>query len=124
MCSAFLNKSNVSHRKLTIKEWALARETWINIKKHAHVCVTMSDEGDRTCPLSMFRGRLCSIRLLAKQLNSHLMELSELEFAFDTIGKCYPTVGDKYTKAVDKVKKKLRRYIAEKKCTPMILRLA
>nr|BAE48791.1 cytosolic ascorbate peroxidase [Codonopsis lanceolata] len=40
------------------------------------------------------------------------------------MGKCYPTVTEEYEKAVEKCKKKLRGLIAEKKCAPLILRLA
>ncbi|GJT32027.1 cytosolic ascorbate peroxidase [Tanacetum coccineum] len=40
------------------------------------------------------------------------------------MGKCYPTVSDEYTKAVDKAKRKLRGFIADKKCAPLMLRLA
>ncbi|KAJ6804673.1 L-ascorbate peroxidase 2, cytosolic [Iris pallida] len=38
--------------------------------------------------------------------------------------KAYPTVSDEYVKAVEKCKKKLRGFIAEKKCAPLMLRLA
>lgn len=38
--------------------------------------------------------------------------------------KNYPTVSEDYKKAVDKAKKKLRGFIAEKNCAPLILRLA
>ncbi|CAL5388027.1 unnamed protein product [Camellia sinensis] len=41
-----------------------------------------------------------------------------------TMGKCYPVVSEDYKKAVDKCKRKLRGLIAEKKCAPLILRLA
>ncbi|KAH7842860.1 hypothetical protein Vadar_009881 [Vaccinium darrowii] len=40
------------------------------------------------------------------------------------MGKCYPTVSEEYKKAVEKCKKKLRGFIAEKHCAPLILRLA
>ncbi|GMP50539.1 hypothetical protein CsSME_00017115 [Camellia sinensis var. sinensis] len=40
------------------------------------------------------------------------------------MGKCYPVVSEDYKKAVDKCKRKLRGLIAEKKCAPLILRLA
>lgn len=40
------------------------------------------------------------------------------------MGKSYPTVSQDYKKAVDKAKKKLRGFIAEKNCAPLILRLA
>ncbi|KAL7248201.1 hypothetical protein ACSBR2_002999 [Camellia fascicularis] len=41
-----------------------------------------------------------------------------------TMGRCYPVVNEEYKKAVDKCKRKLRGLIAEKKCAPLILRLA
>ncbi|KAA8543986.1 hypothetical protein F0562_021837 [Nyssa sinensis] len=40
------------------------------------------------------------------------------------MGKCYPTVSEEYKKAVDKCKKKLRGFIAEKSCAPLMLRIA
>ncbi|MCI20464.1 L-ascorbate peroxidase 2, partial [Trifolium medium] len=40
------------------------------------------------------------------------------------MGKSYPTVSADYQKAVEKAKRKLRGFIAEKKCAPLILRLA
>ncbi|KAJ7947753.1 Ascorbate peroxidase [Quillaja saponaria] len=40
------------------------------------------------------------------------------------MGKSYPTVSADYQKAVEKAKKKLRGFIAEKNCAPLILRLA
>nr|UXX51215.1 L-ascorbate peroxidase [Paeonia ostii] len=40
------------------------------------------------------------------------------------MGKCYPTVSEEYQKAVEKCKKKLRGFIAEKNCAPLMLRLA
>ena len=40
------------------------------------------------------------------------------------MGKCYPTVSEEYLKAVDKAKRKLRGFIAEKNCAPLMLRLA
>ncbi|KAK3442237.1 hypothetical protein EUGRSUZ_B02456 [Eucalyptus grandis] len=40
------------------------------------------------------------------------------------MGKCYPTVSEEYSKAVEKCKKKLRGLIAEKNCAPLMLRLA
>ncbi|XP_073050657.1 L-ascorbate peroxidase, cytosolic-like [Primulina eburnea] len=55
-------------------------------------------------------------------------------FAFRTVGslhskeaakmvKNYPTVSEEYLKAVEKAKKKLRGFIAEKNCAPLMLRL-
>lgn len=41
-----------------------------------------------------------------------------------TMGKCYPTVSEDYKKAVDKARRKLRGFIAEKNCAPLMLRLA
>ncbi|XBI52170.1 hypothetical protein VPH35_034578 [Triticum aestivum] len=38
--------------------------------------------------------------------------------------KCYPTVSDEYLAAVAKAKRKLRGFIAEKNCAPLMLRLA
>ncbi|KAJ6803611.1 L-ascorbate peroxidase 2, cytosolic [Iris pallida] len=38
--------------------------------------------------------------------------------------KAYPTVSEEYLKAVEKCKKKLRGFIAEKNCAPLMLRLA
>ncbi|KAK2647704.1 hypothetical protein Ddye_015193 [Dipteronia dyeriana] len=38
--------------------------------------------------------------------------------------KCYPKVSDEYQKAAEKCKRKLRGLIAEKRCAPIILRLA
>ncbi|KAF9592985.1 hypothetical protein IFM89_019562 [Coptis chinensis] len=38
--------------------------------------------------------------------------------------KCYPTVSEDYLKAVEKAKKKLRGFIAEKNCAPLMLRIA
>lgn len=43
---------------------------------------------------------------------------------FDSMGKCYPTVSDEYQKAVEKARRKLRGFIADKKCAPLMLRLA
>jgi L-ascorbate peroxidase len=40
------------------------------------------------------------------------------------MGKNYPTVSEEYQKAVEKCKKKLRGLIAEKRCAPIMLRLA
>ncbi|KAF7152661.1 hypothetical protein RHSIM_Rhsim01G0221600 [Rhododendron simsii] len=40
------------------------------------------------------------------------------------MGKCYPTVSEEYKKAVEKAKRKLRGFIAEKNCAPLMLRLA
>ena len=40
------------------------------------------------------------------------------------MGKSYPTVSADYQKAVEKAKKKLRGFIAEKRCAPLMLRLA
>ncbi|XXG81116.1 hypothetical protein AAC387_Pa09g1824 [Persea americana] len=40
------------------------------------------------------------------------------------MGKSYPTVSEEYKKAVEKCKKKLRGFIAEKNCAPLMLRLA
>jgi len=38
--------------------------------------------------------------------------------------KSYPTVSEEYQKAVEKAKRKLRGFIAEKNCAPLMLRLA
>ncbi|KAH7843404.1 hypothetical protein Vadar_016203 [Vaccinium darrowii] len=40
------------------------------------------------------------------------------------MGKCYPNVSEEYRKAAEKCKRKLRGFIAEKHCAPLILRLA
>ncbi|CAA7392819.1 unnamed protein product [Spirodela intermedia] len=40
------------------------------------------------------------------------------------MGKSYPTVSEEYLKALDKAKRKLRGLIADKKCAPLMLRLA
>ncbi|KAG5553786.1 hypothetical protein RHGRI_011604 [Rhododendron griersonianum] len=40
------------------------------------------------------------------------------------MGRCYPCVSVEYYKAVDKCKRKLRGFIAEQRCAPLILRLA
>ncbi|XP_057953849.1 L-ascorbate peroxidase, cytosolic [Malania oleifera] len=40
------------------------------------------------------------------------------------MGKSYPKVSPEYEKAVDKAKKKLRGFIAEKNCAPLMLRIA
>ncbi|KAK7261403.1 hypothetical protein RIF29_27712 [Crotalaria pallida] len=40
------------------------------------------------------------------------------------MGKSYPTVSPDYQKALEKAKRKLRGFIADKKCAPLILRLA
>ncbi|XP_071911791.1 L-ascorbate peroxidase, cytosolic-like [Coffea arabica] len=40
------------------------------------------------------------------------------------MGKSYPKVSQEYEKAVEKCKRKLRGFIAEKHCAPLILRLA
>nr|AHI54569.1 ascorbate peroxidase [Camellia japonica] len=40
------------------------------------------------------------------------------------MGKCYPTVSEEYKKAIDKAKRKLRGFIADKNCAPLMLRLA
>jgi L-ascorbate peroxidase len=46
-----------------------------------------------------------------------LLETSEMV-------KTYPTVSAEYSKAVEKARRKLRALIAEKKCAPIIVRLA
>lgn len=48
------------------------------------------------------------------------------DFAVESfaMGKSYPTVSPDYEKAIEKAKRKLRGFIAEKKCAPLILRLA
>lgn len=38
--------------------------------------------------------------------------------------KKYPTVSAEYHKAIEKAKRKLRGFIAEKKCAPIMLRIA
>ncbi|XP_058199674.1 L-ascorbate peroxidase, cytosolic-like [Rhododendron vialii] len=40
------------------------------------------------------------------------------------MGKCYPTVSEEYKKALEKAKRKLRGFIAEKSCAPLMLRIA
>ena len=40
------------------------------------------------------------------------------------MGKCYPTVSAEYQAAIDKARRKLRGFIAEKNCAPLMLRLA
>lgn len=40
------------------------------------------------------------------------------------MAKCYPTVSEEYLQAVDKARRKLRGFIAEKNCAPLMLRLA
>ncbi|KAF5207332.1 L-ascorbate peroxidase, cytosolic [Thalictrum thalictroides] len=40
------------------------------------------------------------------------------------MGKSYPTVSEDYKKALDKSKRKLRAFISEKNCAPLMLRLA
>nr|ACO57439.1 cytosolic ascorbate peroxidase [Elaeis oleifera] len=40
------------------------------------------------------------------------------------MGKTYPKVSEEYQKAVDKCKKKLRGFIAEKNCAPLMVRIA
>ncbi|KAF7119784.1 hypothetical protein RHSIM_Rhsim13G0090600 [Rhododendron simsii] len=40
------------------------------------------------------------------------------------MGKCYPTVSEEYKKALEKAKRKLRGFIAEKNCAPLMLRIA
>jgi L-ascorbate peroxidase len=40
------------------------------------------------------------------------------------MGKSYPTVSEEYQKEVEKCKKKLRGLIAEKRCAPIMLRVA
>lgn len=40
------------------------------------------------------------------------------------MGKSYPTVSAEYQKAVEKCRRKLRGFIAEKNCAPLMLRLA
>jgi L-ascorbate peroxidase len=40
------------------------------------------------------------------------------------MGKCYPTVSEEYKLAVEKCRRKLRGFIADKKCAPLMLRLA
>ncbi|RDX93617.1 L-ascorbate peroxidase, cytosolic [Mucuna pruriens] len=40
------------------------------------------------------------------------------------MGKSYPTVSADYQKALEKAKRKLRGFIAEKRCAPLMLRLA
>lgn len=38
--------------------------------------------------------------------------------------KSYPKVSDEYLKAVEKCKRKLRGFIGEKQCAPLMLRVA
>nr|AGJ72851.1 ascorbate peroxidase [Momordica charantia] len=40
------------------------------------------------------------------------------------MGKCYPVVSEEYQKAIEKAKRKLRGFIADKNCAPLMLRLA
>lgn len=40
------------------------------------------------------------------------------------MAKNYPKVSDEYLKAIQKAKRKLRGFIAEKNCSPLMLRLA
>ncbi|RRT64627.1 hypothetical protein B296_00024887 [Ensete ventricosum] len=40
------------------------------------------------------------------------------------MGRSYPVVSDEYLKAAEKAKRKLRGFIAEKNCAPLMLRLA
>ncbi|XP_019167593.1 PREDICTED: L-ascorbate peroxidase, cytosolic isoform X1 [Ipomoea nil] len=40
------------------------------------------------------------------------------------MGKCYPTVSEEYQKAIEKLRRKLRGFIADKNCAPLMLRLA
>ena len=40
------------------------------------------------------------------------------------MGKSYPTVSVEYQTAVEKCRRKLRGFIAEKNCAPLMLRLA
>jgi len=51
-----------------------------------------------------------------------------IDFSFclesQAMGKSYPTVSADYQKAIEKAKKKLRGFIAEKRCAPLMLRLA
>ena len=38
--------------------------------------------------------------------------------------KSYPAVSEEYQKSVEKAKRKLRGFIAEKNCAPLMLRVA
>lgn len=40
------------------------------------------------------------------------------------MGKCYPTVSEDYKAAIEKCTRKLRGFIADKNCAPLMLRLA
>ncbi|XP_076943117.1 L-ascorbate peroxidase, cytosolic-like [Bidens hawaiensis] len=40
------------------------------------------------------------------------------------MGKSYPSVSEEYKKAVEKARRKLRGFIADKRCAPLMLRLA
>ncbi|KAL9994623.1 putative L-ascorbate peroxidase [Helianthus debilis subsp. tardiflorus] len=49
---------------------------------------------------------------------------SILTSLFKTMGKSYPCVSEEYKKAVEKARRKLRGFIADKRCAPLMLRLA
>ena len=40
------------------------------------------------------------------------------------MGKSYPKVSAEYEKAIEKARRKLRGFIAEKQCAPLMLRVA
>ncbi|KAF5930919.1 hypothetical protein HYC85_031792, partial [Camellia sinensis] len=72
---------------------------------------------------------LCSTRavLLGLRISFSLTFLSfsvSVSEEASAMGKCYPTVSEEYKKAIDKAKRKLRGFIAEKNCAPLMLRLA
>ena len=52
------------------------------------------------------------------------MGIDLLGFSVIIMVKCYPSVSEEYQKAIEKAKRKLRGFIAEKNCAPLILRLA
>jgi hypothetical protein len=57
-------------------------------------------------------------------ISRHSLLFTALRSTRSKMAKSYPTVSEDYQKAVEKAKRKLRALIADKNCSPLMLRLA
>ncbi|RWR81770.1 L-ascorbate peroxidase, cytosolic isoform X1 [Cinnamomum micranthum f. kanehirae] len=71
------------------------------------------------CPISHRRTVVMPGRVAFS--TTHRPSLSSKEF---NMGKSYPSVSEEYKKAIEKCKRKLRGFIADRNCAPLMLRLA
>ena len=77
--------------------------------------------------LAMLWIHVCGLVLSLIYINIYIyiyIYCFNLDWSEYRMGKTYPTVSEEYQKAVEKCKKKLRGLIAEKRCAPIMLRLA